>query len=369
MSNLNLFMKDVAFAIQKKRGFPKLKDEGLVDVLVTGGLNFLTLRWVVQADRGRPLYFRLANVTSSITRVKPTFTSARHKGMLNAMTAMSAGTLKNRVNFTIEERIIGFFDRLDARLNEMAAMRWENSRVSWLKKPIKMPKTGGLFGFGKNKGAKSEVKEKKNKLGRKIQQFTGQTGAVTSGTGMEQQRETYQRGMGPSPATTSTSGVDLGHAQPHVFVGSGTPSESNRGLHIVPQRSNVVSTPYSSVDEFASPVSPASSSLQQPISSDRQIVSRPSELDIGGNQASLSSIGKEPFTSSLGTQPSVGSSVPTGISSASDLPSSGTGGIVVDSPRTMSRMTQEPIKSFTPRPEEAQPSTTDRFQVAPSSSS
>jgi len=363
MSNLNLFMKDVAFFIQKKKGFPKIKDEGLMDITVSGALNFLTLRWVVQADRGRPLYFRLANVTSNITRVKPHFTSAKHKGMLNAMTNMSAGTLRNRVNFTIEERIIGFFDKLDARLNEMAAMRWENSRVSWLKRPIKTPMTGGLFGLGKK-----ATKEKKNKSRKNIlQRMTGQTGDVSSGTGvatgtgigmgsgMEQgyQQSFTQRG-GPS----TTSGVDLGHAQPHVFVGSGSPSSDvNRGLHIVPQRSEVVPTSYSSPDTLSgapisSPISSPSSFGaigDTPSTSSKQLVSRPSEIDIGGPQSTTTS-----------------QSIAPSISSPNDVPSSGSGGIVVDSPRAMQKMSQEPIKTFS-RPEEQ--SSTSGFQVAPSSSS
>lgn len=360
LSNLNLFMKDVAFFIHKKRGFPKIKDEGLLDVSVAGGINFLVLRWVIQADRGRPLYFRLANVTSNITRVKPTFTSAKHKGMMNAMTSLSAGALRKRVNFTIEERIIAFFDKLDARLNEMAAMRWENSRVSWLKRPLKVPKTTGLFKRG-------EKKEKvKNKIGRKARE----TGIVGATSGMEQGISAPPTSSTSTTAptstaastsfaptnTTTTPAVDLGHAQPHVFVGSGTPTfDANKGLHIVPQRSLVVSTAYNTTDEVA-PVttSPSSSFATQstPIQSEKQLVSRPSEIDIGNNASSVGT----------GNQP---------IPSTSDVPSSGSGGvsstpgIVVESPRAMQKMTQEPIKTF--GKQEDQP--VSSFQVAPSSSS
>jgi hypothetical protein len=352
LSNLNLFMKDVAFFIQKKKGFPKLKDEGLVDILVTGGINFLVLRWVVQADRGRPLYFRLANVTSHITRVKPTFTSARHKGMLNAMTSMSAGALRNRVNFTIEERIIAFFDKLDARLNEMAAMRWENSRVSWLKRPIRVPKTGGFF--SKAKATKDKVKQKTKEKKTQISQGQSltpyaQTGGVVGATqGMEQG---ISQG-GVSPSTMSTGTTDLGHAQPHVFVGSGVPSDSSRGLHIIPQRSQVVTTPFSTTDELA-PVASSNvgtSSFPSESFGDKQLTSKPSEIDIGTPQQS-------------GLATGTGSR---SIPSTSDVPSSETGGFVVDSPRTMQPGMTEPInKSFT-KQEELPPSS---FQVAPSSSS
>jgi len=332
MSNLTLSMKDVAFFIQKKRGFPKVKDEGLLDVLVTGGLNFLVFRWVVQADRGRPFYFRLANVTSNLTKVKPTFTSAQHKGMLNALTTMSAGALRKNVNFTIEERIIGFFDKLDARLNEMAAMRWENSRVSWLKRPIRAPKLP-LVGKKETKAKKLSRKVRKEQQ----QQPTG---------GQVQAVETTPRAA-PTPVPTST---DLGHAQPHVVVGSGI-TDSSKGLHIVPQRSEFVPTTYSTMDEL-----PSSRGFigQQPLASEsgRQLVSRPSEIDIS----------PKPAPSSMGT------ATPT-TPSAVDVPSSGYGGvssapgIVVDTPSAMEKMSQEPTmtKTFGTQEESA-------FHATPSSS-
>eukprot|EP01116_Phalansterium_solitarium_P018618 TRINITY_DN5000_c0_g1_i2.p1 TRINITY_DN5000_c0_g1~~TRINITY_DN5000_c0_g1_i2.p1 ORF type:complete len:975 (-),score=451.84 TRINITY_DN5000_c0_g1_i2:382-3306(-) len=100
ISNLEIDVKNVHFKYNKKTGFPRLQDEGDVDLCAGGPQTKLTVNWEVHIDKNR-ITFRTRSVKFHLDKLSARFHHVRH----NMLYPMALGMFNARIKSEIEKAV------------------------------------------------------------------------------------------------------------------------------------------------------------------------------------------------------------------------------------------------------------------------
>jgi Family of unknown function (DUF5923)/Protein of unknown function (DUF4449) len=116
VSQIQCDLKDVAYYIKKKQGFPRLEDTGLMDIFLGGqGLSFnMELATADAKDRNR--IFKLENVKVKIQNLNIVLKKSNHLTLFNLFKPLLKGLVKPAIAKAAETHIRRSFDQLDEQL-------------------------------------------------------------------------------------------------------------------------------------------------------------------------------------------------------------------------------------------------------------
>lgn len=133
-SQIQADLKDVAFYIKKKQGFPKLSDSGFADVFLGGkGISGK----VHLESTGRPHHaFKVVDVHVKIDKLKFAVRGSKHAMLISILRPLATGLIKKAIQKALEAAIREGLQQIDAQisdLNERAeAARRDDTDVSRL---------------------------------------------------------------------------------------------------------------------------------------------------------------------------------------------------------------------------------------------
>src|SRR5271170_2027601 len=115
-SQIQCDLKDVAYYIKKKQGFPSLKDTGVMDVFLGGeGLSFdMKLATATAKDRNR--IFTVQNVNVKVKNLNIVLKKSNHKTLFNFFKPLLMGVMKPAISKAAETQIRKSFDQLDEQM-------------------------------------------------------------------------------------------------------------------------------------------------------------------------------------------------------------------------------------------------------------
>jgi hypothetical protein len=116
VSQIQCDLKDVAYYINKKQGFPSLKDTGVMDIFLGGsGLSFdMKLATAEKKDRNR--IFKVESVNVSLKNLKIDLKKSNHKTLFNIFRPFLMAVVKPAIAKAAEIQIRRTFDQLDEQL-------------------------------------------------------------------------------------------------------------------------------------------------------------------------------------------------------------------------------------------------------------
>jgi hypothetical protein len=113
-SGIQMDLRDVAFYVKKKRGFPSLTDKGVMDVFLGGeGFSFrLAARTAQSKDRTH--FVAVDTVSVNVKNVNIKLKQSNHKLLFNIVKPLLLRVMKPVVTKAIEKQIRENFEKLDA---------------------------------------------------------------------------------------------------------------------------------------------------------------------------------------------------------------------------------------------------------------
>lgn len=115
-SQIQCDLKDVAYYIKKKQGFPSITDTGVMDLFLGGqGLTFdMKLATATAKDRSR--IFTVQNVTVKVKNLNIVLKKSNHKTLFNFFKPLLMGVVKPAIAKAAEVQIRKSFDQLDEQM-------------------------------------------------------------------------------------------------------------------------------------------------------------------------------------------------------------------------------------------------------------
>ena len=115
-SQIQCDLKDVAYYIKKKQGFPSIKDTGVMDIFLGGeGLAFdMKLATATAKDRNR--IFTVQNITVKVKNLNIVLKKSNHKTLFNFFKPLLMGVVKPAIAKAAEVQIRKSFDQLDEQM-------------------------------------------------------------------------------------------------------------------------------------------------------------------------------------------------------------------------------------------------------------
>lgn len=115
-SQIQCDLQDVAYYINKKQGFPSIKDTGIMDLFLGGhGLSFdMKLATADSKDRNR--IFKVENVKVKIQNLNVVLKKSNHKTLFSIFKPLLMGIIKPAIVKAAETQIRKSFDQLDEQL-------------------------------------------------------------------------------------------------------------------------------------------------------------------------------------------------------------------------------------------------------------
>src|SRR5271170_5956835 len=115
-SQIQCDLKDVAYYIKKKGGFPSLKDTGVMDIFLGGqGLSF-DMKLATAAPKDRNRIFKVENVTVKIQNLNIVLKKSNHKLLFSIFRPLLMAVVKPAVAKAAEVQIRRTFDKLDEQM-------------------------------------------------------------------------------------------------------------------------------------------------------------------------------------------------------------------------------------------------------------
>ena len=113
-SGIQMDLKDVAYYVKKKQGFPSLTDKGVMDVFLGGeGFSFkLAARTALPKDRTH--FVAIDNVTVNVKNLNIKLKQSNHKLLFNIAKPLLLLVMKPVITKVIEKQIRDNFEKLDA---------------------------------------------------------------------------------------------------------------------------------------------------------------------------------------------------------------------------------------------------------------
>lgn len=127
--NTELDLKRVHFTVNKKQGFPKLREEGDVDVYAGGPDTKLTLKWQVYMDKNR-VHFQTTKVKVHLDKFKVKFSHLRyHSIMLPMALGLAGGTIKKKIEQAITEQLYEKLGAVNKKLDDIVYQAQQKLRT------------------------------------------------------------------------------------------------------------------------------------------------------------------------------------------------------------------------------------------------
>jgi len=119
MSGVQMDLKDVSYYINKKTGFPSIKDKGVMDIYMGGsGFSFdVALETADKTDRTH--YFKVTKVKVDIKNLKLKMKQSNHKLLFNIFKPTLMGVVKPALT-KVEKQIKESIEKGDAFAHEIA---------------------------------------------------------------------------------------------------------------------------------------------------------------------------------------------------------------------------------------------------------
>ncbi|KPV72383.1 uncharacterized protein RHOBADRAFT_66934 [Rhodotorula graminis WP1] len=115
---VQLDLKDVAFYIKKKTGFPKLTDSGYADVFLGG--KGLSGKVHIESTGRKHHAFKVVEVKIKIDKLKFAVREAKHSTLINMLRPLATGLIKSAVTKALEAAIRTGLEQVDAQLSDIA---------------------------------------------------------------------------------------------------------------------------------------------------------------------------------------------------------------------------------------------------------
>ena len=161
-SQIQCDLKDVAYYIKKKQGFPSIKDTGLMDIFLGGeGLSF-DMRLATAQPKDRNRIFLVENVNVKIRNLNIVLKKSNHKTLFNFFKPLLMGVMKPAIAKAAEMQIRKSFDQLD---EQMWLVQKEYNKAKEAAKDQPPEETANMFKMYINAIEKriTELKEKAEK--------------------------------------------------------------------------------------------------------------------------------------------------------------------------------------------------------------
>ncbi|ORY77244.1 hypothetical protein BCR35DRAFT_305540 [Leucosporidium creatinivorum] len=118
LSQIQCDLKDVAFYIKKKSGFPKLSDSGLADVFLGG--KGVSVKVHLESTGKKNHAFRVVDVKAKVDTLKVNIREAKHSTLISLFKPLAMGLIKKSIQKAIEEGIRGALVQVDAQISDIS---------------------------------------------------------------------------------------------------------------------------------------------------------------------------------------------------------------------------------------------------------
>jgi hypothetical protein len=116
VSQIQCDLRDVAYYIDKKKGFPPIKDTGVMDVFLGGqGLSF-EMKLVTADEKDRNRIFKVENVKVKIRNLNVVLKRSDHKALFSFFKPLLMRVVKPAIAKAAETQIRKSFDQLDEQM-------------------------------------------------------------------------------------------------------------------------------------------------------------------------------------------------------------------------------------------------------------
>ncbi|GJN92734.1 hypothetical protein Rhopal_005772-T1 [Rhodotorula paludigena] len=117
-SQVQCDLKDVAFYIKKKTGFPKLTDSGYADVFLGG--KGLSGKIAIESTGRKHHAFKVVDVKLKIDKLKFAVRESKHSTLINLLRPLATGLIKSAVTKAMEAAIRTGLEQVDAQLSDIS---------------------------------------------------------------------------------------------------------------------------------------------------------------------------------------------------------------------------------------------------------
>ncbi|KAK4699364.1 hypothetical protein P7C70_g6896, partial [Phenoliferia sp. Uapishka_3] len=117
-SQIHCDLKDVAFYIRKKTGFPKLKDSGIADVFIGG--KGISGKVHLESTGRKDHAFNVVDVKVKIDKLKFNVRDSKYSFLISTFKPLVTGLIKKGVAVAIQEGIRSGLVQLDAQLGDLS---------------------------------------------------------------------------------------------------------------------------------------------------------------------------------------------------------------------------------------------------------
>ncbi|GAA5978322.1 hypothetical protein JCM10908_004313 [Rhodotorula pacifica] len=117
-SQVQCDLKDVAFYIKKKTGFPKLTDSGYADVFLGG--KGLSGKVHLESTGRKHHAFKVVNVDIKIDKLKFAVRDSKHATLINFLRPLATGLIKSAISKALEAAIRSGLEQVDMQLSDLS---------------------------------------------------------------------------------------------------------------------------------------------------------------------------------------------------------------------------------------------------------
>ncbi|SGY18964.1 BQ5605_C014g07520 [Microbotryum silenes-dioicae] len=117
-SQVQADLKDVAFYIKKKQGFPKLTDSGIADVQISG--NGVSGKIHIESTGKAHHAFKVVDCKIKIDSMKFAVRESKHSFLISLIKPLASGLIKKGIAAAIEGAIRSGLQQLDAQIADIA---------------------------------------------------------------------------------------------------------------------------------------------------------------------------------------------------------------------------------------------------------
>ncbi|BGP33691.1 hypothetical protein JCM10296v2_005495 [Rhodotorula toruloides] len=117
-SQVQCDLKDVAFYIKKKTGFPRLTDSGYADVFIGG--KGISGKVHVESTGRKHHAFKVVETKIKIDKLKFAVRDAKHSTLINMLRPLATGLIKTAVSKAMEAAIRAGLEQVDNQLSDLS---------------------------------------------------------------------------------------------------------------------------------------------------------------------------------------------------------------------------------------------------------
>jgi len=107
VNNIKTHLRDIYFAYRRKT-FPKVEDEGIADLDVTGSGTSIKLQWLVKSKGDQPLVMRVNKADCDVSGLKIRIKDAKHAWLDKMASGIFAGYVRRQLEDELENQLKEF---------------------------------------------------------------------------------------------------------------------------------------------------------------------------------------------------------------------------------------------------------------------